>query len=178
MYNESINIIAHKGEIKIRELIVSDLPKLAEYANNPKVAINLRDSFPHPYSFDDAVKFKEMVDSMNPKVIFAIEYKGEYAGNICLIPCSDVYRKSAEIGYFLGETFWNKGIMTQAVSLITEWGFKNLGIVRIHTGIFEFNKASQRVLEKCGFVHEGTFRKAVIKNNQLCNEIRFAKISD
>lgn len=178
MKNQHRIIIASKDDIVIRELTDSDLPKLAEYANNPKVAINLRDAFPHPYSFDDAVKFKEMVDSMNPKVIFAIEYKGEYAGNISLMPCSDVYRKSAEIGYFLGEPFWNKGIMTRAVSLITEWGFKNLGIVRIHTGIFEYNKASQRVLEKCGFVPEGTFRKAISKNNQLYNEIRFAKISD
>lgn len=178
MSNKEINIIASKGDVVIRELMDSDLPKLAEYGNNPKVAINLRDSFPHPYSFEDAVKFKEMVDSMNPKVIFAIEYKGEYAGNICLIPCSDVYRKSAEIGYFLGEPFWNKGIMTQAVNLISKWGFENLGVVRIHTGVFEFNKASQRVLEKCGFVLEGTFLKAVIKNNQLYNEIRFAKISD
>ncbi|PKP43262.1 MAG: hypothetical protein CVT93_01395 [Bacteroidetes bacterium HGW-Bacteroidetes-10] len=84
MKNQHRIIIASKDDIVIRELTDSDLPKLAEYANNPKVAINLRDAFPHPYSFDDAVKFKEMVDSMNPKVIFAIEYKGEYAGNIRL----------------------------------------------------------------------------------------------
>lgn len=173
-----INIIASNDDVIIRELMDSDLSKLTAYANNPKVAINLRDAFPHPYSFEDAVKFKAMVDSMNPKVIFAIEYKGEYAGNISLMPCSDVYRKSAEIGYFLGEPFWNKGIMTQAVNLISKWGFENLGVVRIHTGVFEFNKASQRVLEKCGFVLEGTFRKAVSKNNQLYNEIRLAKILD
>jgi len=178
MKNQKVNIIASNGDVVIRELTDSDLSKLAEYANNPKVAINLRDAFPHPYSFEDAVKFKEMVDSMNPKVIFAIEYKGEYAGNISLMPCSDVYRKSAEIGYFIGEPFWNKGIMTQAVNLITKWGFKNLGIVRIHTGVFEFNKASQRVLEKCGFLPEGTFKKAISKNNQLYDEIRFAKILD
>ena len=89
--------------------------------------------------------------STKAKTIFAIEYQGEYVGNISLSVGTDIYRKSAEIGYFIGEPFWNKGIMTKAVNLITEYGFEKLSIIRIYTGIFDYNKSSQRVLEKCGF---------------------------
>lgn len=172
------NIIAKDGDVILRELTNSDMDKLSEYANNEKVSINLRDAFPKPYTLSDAKKFKKMVDAQNPKTIFAIEYQGNYVGNISLLIGKDVYRKSAEIGYFIGEPFWNKGIMTKAVKLITDWGFKHLDILRIHTGIFEFNKASQRVLEKCGYIKEGIFRKSVCKNNKMYDEIRYAKIKE
>ena len=173
-----MKIIARHGNVVIRDLLGSDLQKLCEYANNQKIAINLRDKFPHPYTMEDALWFKAMVDAMNPKTIFAIEYKGEYIGNISLTPLDDVYRKSAEIGYFIGEPFWNKGITTEAVKLITDWGFRNLDIVRIHTGIFEYNKASQRVLEKCGFTKEAVFRKSICKYGEIYDEIRYAKIKN
>jgi len=166
------------GEVKLREFIDLDLAKLSEYANNEKVSINLRDAFPKPYTPRDAENFKKMIDLQNPKTFFAIEYKGEYVGNISLSVGDDVYRKSAEIGYFIGEPFWNKGIATKAVSLITNWGFENLDIVRIHTGIFEFNKSSQRVLEKCGYIKEAVFKKSVCKNNEIYDEIRYAKIKE
>lgn len=169
-------IIAAQGDVVIRELMDADLQKLAEYSNNIKVAINLRDAFPNPYTIEDAVRFKSMVEGQNPKSIFAIEYKGEYVGNISLMKGSDVYRKSAEIGYFIGEPYWNKGIMTQAVKMITDWGFKNLDIVRIYTGIFEYNEASQKVLEKCGFIKEAVFRKSICKNNKMYDEMRYAKV--
>lgn len=165
-------------DVKLRELIDSDLAKLSEYADNEKVSVNLRDAFPKPYTLRDAENFKKMIDSQNPKTIFAIEYKGEYVGNISLSVGDDVYRKSAEIGYFIGEPFWNKGIATKAVSLITDWGFESLDIVRVHTGIFEFNKASQQVLEKCGYIKEAVFKKSVFKNNEIYDEIRYAKIKE
>ncbi len=169
-------VIARDGDVVIRELMDADLKELSEYANNEKVSINLRDAFPKPYTLDDAKNFKQMVDAQNPKTFFAIEYQGRYAGNISLLPGTDIYRKSAEIGYFIGEPFWNKGIMTKAVSLITNWGFNNLGIVRIYTGIFEYNKASQRVLEKCGFTMEAVFRKSICKSDRIFDEVRYAKI--
>ena len=176
--SDSKKIIATNGVITIRELTDSDLPKLTEYANNPKVAINLRDAFPNPYALEDAIRFKAAIDKQNPKTIFAIEFKGEYVGNISLSPGTDVYRKSAEIGYFIGEPFWNMGIMSKAVDLITEWGFKTLDIVRIYTGVFEFNKASQRVLEKCGFSKEAVLRKSICKYDLIYDEIRYAKIKE
>lgn len=169
-------IIAKDGDVTLRELTESDLPLLALYGNNPKVSINLRDGFPSPYTIEDAKRFFDMVGKQNPKTFFAIEYKGEYVGNISLSVGSDVYRNSAEIGYFIGEPFWGKGITPKAVNLIVEFGFRKLGIVRIHTGVFEFNKSSQRVLEKCGFEKEGVFKKSITKKGILYDEIRYSKI--
>ncbi|HNZ42820.1 MAG TPA: GNAT family protein [Bacteroidales bacterium] len=171
-------IIAKDGDVVLRELTKSDIPKLAEYANNEKVSINLRDAFPSPYTQEDARQFIAMVDRQQPKTFFAIAYKDQYAGNISLLPGADVYKKSAEIGYFIGEPFWNMGIMTKAVRLITDYGFKHFDLVRIHTGVFEYNKASQRVLEKCGFIKEGVSSKAVFKNNHFYDEIRYALLND
>lgn len=171
-------IIAKEDDVVLRELIDSDIPKMAAYANNKKVFDNVRDAFPHPYSLEDAKSFIAMTERQDQKTIFAIEYRGEYAGNIGLHLASDVYRKSAELGYFIGEPLWNKGIATKAVRLLTEWGFNNLDIVRIFTGVFAFNKASQRVLEKCGYTREAIFRKAVFKNGAFCDEVRYAKIKE
>ncbi len=151
--------------------------RLAELANNHKVSINLRDGFPHPYTLADAENFLKRFSNQDPLTFFGIDYNNEYAGNISLVPGADVYRKSAEIGYFIGEPYWNKGIITTAVKLITEYGFKNLGIIRIHTGVFEYNTASQRVLEKCGFTKEGIFRKSVFKQNKIWDEVRYSKIN-
>lgn len=178
MKTEFKTVITSNGEVVIREIENSDLQLLAKYANNPKVAINLRDAFPNPYALEDAIRFKEAIDKQNPKTIFAIEFKGEYVGNISLSPGTDVYRRSAEIGYFIGEPFWNMGIMSKAVDLITDWGFKTLDIVRIYTGIFEYNIASQRVLEKCGFKKEAIFRKSICKNNMIYDEIRYSKVKE
>jgi RimJ/RimL family protein N-acetyltransferase len=89
-----------------------------------------------------------------------------------------VYRLGAEIGYFLGEPYWGKGIMTKAVNLVCDYAFRELGIIRIDTGVFDFNQASMRVLEKCGFVREAVFRKSVIKRGRICDEVRYAKIKE
>lgn len=160
--------------VRLRPLLESDLTKLTEYANNRKVSINLRDGFPFPYTMEDAQKFLQMIATNTSIHLFAIEYNGEYAGNISLSVGADVYRKSAEIGYFIGEPLWNKGITTKAVTLMTEWGFRNLDIVRIYAGVFEFNKASQRVLEKCGYTKEAVSRSAICKENKIYDEIRYA----
>lgn len=162
------------GDIKLRPFRQSDAGKLAEMANNKKISRNLRDGFPHPYTFDDAVTFIRHCLNEHPDTFFAIEFRGEHVGNISLSPCHDVYRKSAEIGYFISEPFWNKGIASAAVKLIVQFGFNNLGMMRIHTGVFEYNPASQRVLEKCGFVKEGVFKKAVFKEGELWDEVRYA----
>jgi [ribosomal protein S5]-alanine N-acetyltransferase len=163
------------GNIILRPFRESDASRLAELANNKKIGRNLRDGFPYPYTVENAISFiKQFRDHIS---FFAVEYKGEYAGNISLVPCENVYRKTAEIGYFLGEPYWNKGIMTTAVNLITEYGFNKLGFARIHTGVYEYNPASQRVLEKCGYVKEGIFRKSIFKDDRLWDEVRYAKIN-
>ncbi|HLO60618.1 MAG TPA: GNAT family protein [Bacteroidales bacterium] len=163
------------GNILLRPLRDSDAMRLAELANNEKIGINLRDGFPFPYTLSHAAMYIRRFKHF--KSYFAIEYNGEYAGNIGLTPHDNVYRKTAEIGYWLGEPYWNKGIMTTAVSLITEFGFKQLKLARIHTGVYEYNPASQRVLEKCGFAREAVFRNNIFKNGRLHDEVRYAKIN-
>ncbi len=165
-----------KGMVTLREFTSEDKYRLVELANNPKISINLRDGFPNPYTISDAERFLEKYAKLDSSQIFAIEFNGVYAGNIGLHKENDVYRKSAGIGYFLGVSFWNLGIMTQAVNLICDFGFKTMDIVRIHAGIFEFNPASMKVLEKCGFKKEGIFEKSVIKNDVFYNEFRYAKL--
>lgn len=170
-------IIAQNEDVILRNLEETDVPKLAKYANNEKVSVNLRDAFPIPYTIEDAKRLVEVVNMQNPKTFFAIEYKGEYVGNICLSIGTDVYKNSAEIGYFIGEPFWNKGITTKAVNLMTNFGFEKLGVVRIYTGVFDFNISSQRVLEKCGFEKEAIFKSSITKNGKIYDEIRFAKVN-
>lgn len=163
------------GIVTIRKFRRSDKYRMAELANNEKISVNLRDAFPYPYAIADAETFIAGCISQNPVEVFAIEYHGQYVGNIGLHKQNDVYSKSAELGYFIGEPYWNRGITTRAVKLICEYGFKELEIVRIFSGIFEYNPASQRVLEKCGFEREAVCKNAVCKKGKIYDEIRYAK---
>ena len=162
------------GTIKLRPLLSNDSLKLSELANNKKIWDNVRDFFPHPYSENNAIEFIEICRKEDPQVTFAIEFEGELVGVIGLIPQSDIYALSAEIGYWIGEQYWNNGIATEAIGLIVPYGFYTLDLRRIYSGVFDFNKASQRVLEKCGFELEGIFKNAIIKNNKIVNEYRYA----
>jgi RimJ/RimL family protein N-acetyltransferase len=164
-------------KIKIRALKISDKAELAKLANNKKVWDNLRDYIPFPYKESDAEFFINLTNEENPKQTFGIEYKGKISGVIGLVIQKDVYKKSAEIGYWIGEPFWGNGIATKAVKLITEYGFDKLNLNRIYTGVFEYNTASMKVLEKNGFEKEGIFKNAILKNDKICDEHRFYKLS-
>ena len=162
-------------KIILRPLHDSDREELAWLANNKKIWDNLRDLMPHPYTIDNAIFFINLTKQEYPQMIFAIEYNGQFCGVIGLTGQHDVYKKTAEIGYWIGEPFWNKGIATVAVNLITDYGLNQLDLARIHTGVFEYNTSSMKVLEKCGYKKEGVFEKAIIKNGQTWNEHRYSK---
>jgi RimJ/RimL family protein N-acetyltransferase/SAM-dependent methyltransferase len=164
------------GIVTLRKFRRSDSHRMAWLANNEKISINLRDAFPFPYTVEDAEKFINMCIRQKPTEVFAIEYQGEYVGNIGLQRQTDVYSRSAELGYFIGEPYWNRGITTRAVNLICEYGFRKLDVVRIYSGVFEFNKPSQRVLEKCGFAMEAVLKSAVFKRGKIYDEYRYAKV--
>ena len=167
-----------KGDIRLRSLRYSDRENLARLANNKKIWQNLRDMFPHPYHIEDAEKFIDSVKLQDPQVIFAIDYMYQLAGVIGMVLQVDVYRKSAEIGYWIGEPFWNKGIATAALQLATDHGFSTLKLERIFAGVFSFNEASKKVLEKCGYQLEGISRRAVFKNSKFWDELRYAKLKE
>ncbi len=160
-------------EVRLRPLRYSDREQIAKLANNRKIWNNLRDMLPHPYTLEDADKFLDMVKKQEPLVSFAIEYKYAFAGVIGMVPGVDVYRKGSEIGYWLGEPFWGKGIATKAVKLATKYAFEELKFERLHAGVFETNDASKRVLEKCGYTLECITKKAIFKNNKLMAEYKY-----
>jgi len=164
-------------EVILRELHLSDISQLAKLANNKNIWVNLRDSFPYPYGEIDAKIFINSVIEEKPKQNFGIEYDGDLCGVIGLIIQKDVYRKSAEIGYWIGESYWGKGIATKAIKLITKYGFEDLKLVRIHAGVFEFNIGSMKVLEKNGYKKEGVFKKAIFKNDKVLDEHKYFKLN-
>jgi len=159
---------------KLRPFVESDADSIAKYANNPKIGSNLTDAFPYPYSVDDFKKFFDMVKEKNPLGIFAIEIDGEACGAIGIHPQTDIHRKSMECGYWLAEKYWGKGIITEAIKQIVEYGFNTFDIVRIYARPFSFNIPSQKVLEKAGFKHEATLKKACFKNGQFCDEMIYS----
>ncbi|MEP6584622.1 MAG: GNAT family N-acetyltransferase [Ginsengibacter sp.] len=165
-------------KIFLRPLEDDDKIELAQLANNKKIWNNVRDHLPFPYTIEDAVSFINFSKQEKASLIYAIEWDGHFCGVIGLVAQADVYRRTAEIGYWLGEPFWNKGIATEAVRLITDYGFTQLGYLRIHTGIFEFNIGSMKVLEKNGYNKDGIFEKNIFKNGKILDEHRYSKINN
>jgi len=164
----------------LREWRRSDADDVAQYADNEKIARNLRDVFPHPYTPADARGF---VDSCvegdeDRQLCRAIEIDGHAAGSIGLFRGSDVYQKTAELGYWLAEEFWGRGIMTQAVRLICREGFSRWDIQRIYAEPFAHNAGSRRVLEKAGFSLEGVMRRGVYKRGQVCDHCMYALLRE
>jgi len=165
-----------EGKVRIRPLRYADRERLAKLANNKKIWLNVRDMFPHPYTIEDAEKFIDTVKQRDPQVTFAIEYDFKFVGAIGLVLQQDVYRFSAEIGYWMGEPYWGKGIATQAVSLLSKYAFEELNMEKLFAGVFEGNVGSKKVLLKCGFQQEGIAKKAIFKNKKFMDELRFGKV--
>lgn len=144
---------------------MSDGKALCKYADNKKIADNLRDIFPYPYTEQDAAAFLTAAIRENgQQCLFAIDIGGEAVGGIGLTLQNDVNRKSAEIGYWLAESFWGKGIATEAIRRMVDFAFRHFELVRIFAVPFAHNTASRRALEKAGFRYEGTLRDSVYKN--------------
>ena len=156
----------------------SDAASLARYANDPAIAANLRDVFPCPYTRADADWFIQDCLTREGQMCRAIVISGEAIGSISISRGTDVYRKSAEIGYWLGRPFWGKGVMTEAGRRMCREVFAAWDIVRIHAEAFARNAASRRVLEKAGFALEGTLRRSVYKNGEMLDSCIYALVRE
>lgn len=167
-------------EFKLRAWKPEDVNSVAQYANNPKIAANLRDAFPYPYTREDAKSYVEGCanEDSTRRLTRAIVVNGEAAGSIGVFLGVDVYRKSAELGYWLAEPFWGNGIMSAAVRQICKEAFERFDIVRIHAEPFAFNSGSRRVLEKAGFTREGTLRSSVYKNGVIQDSCLYALLRE
>jgi RimJ/RimL family protein N-acetyltransferase len=160
----------------IRDWRLDDAESLAKHANNRKVWLTLRDRFPHPYGIDDAKEFlARATNEKGREKFYCIEIDGSAVGGIGIIMGEDVYRLTAEFGYWLGEEFWGRGVMSEAVSAFTDHRFKESSLHRIFAKAFSSNPASARVLEKAGFVFEGRLRKSVLKDGQILDSLLYAK---
>lgn len=161
-------------DITLRPWHINDADELANIANNKNIAQFMADVFPNPYSVENAKTFIAFA-TLNPNSkIFAIEMNGKPIGSIGLHLQTDILRKNAEIGYWLGEAYWGKGIIAKAIPQIIDYGYKNMDIVRIFARIFGTNIASQKVVEKCGFILEGKYEKTIFKNGEYLDELIYA----
>ena len=159
----------------IRPWRLGDAGSLARHANNRKVWIALRDLFPHPYTIEDAHTFLKSVINSEPVTLFCIEANDAAVGGIGIRIGADVHRQTAELGYWLSEEFWGRGIMTEAVAAFTDFCFENFQLRRIHAEPFANNPASARVLEKAGFAFEGRLKNNVLKDGKLLDSLLYAR---
>jgi RimJ/RimL family protein N-acetyltransferase len=158
----------------VRDWRRGDEASLVRHADNRNIWINLRDRFPHPYTKRDAAQWMAYVRSGPPDTNFAIAVDGDAVGGIGFVVQPDVHRISAEIGYWLGEAYWGRGIMTEVLRAVTAFAFEADGLVRLFAGVFEWNPASMRVLEKSGYVREGVLRQSAIKDGKIIDQVLYA----
>jgi len=166
------------GDYFIRSYRTEDKSSLLKYSNNSNVSVNLRDSFPYPYTSEDADSWINAAVKQNPELNFAIANSSELIGGIGIIMQPDIFRYSAEIGYWLAEPFWGNGIATHAVKALTGYVFINFEINRVFAGVFEKNEPSERVLIKSGYKLEGILRKAVYKRNKFLDQKLYAILKE
>jgi len=165
-------------KVSIRPLQLSDAAVLSQQLNNKKIWNNISNSIPYPYTLDDTEFFIKMSHEDRNLYNFAITYNENFCGVIGLKRQKDIHRKSEELGYWIAEPFWNKGIATQAIGMVTEWAFQHLKTNRIFAGVFQHNIASMKALEKNGFKKEGILKKAIYKNSKFLDEHLYAKLKD
>jgi len=161
----------------VRPWRMSDADAVVRHANNASVAKQLRDRFPHPYTRANAAAFLKSAVTSGDVSNLAIEVDGEAVGAIGYVRGSDVERYSAEIGYWLGEEFWGRGIVSEALALVSEHAFVTINLLRLFALPFADNVASIRVLEKAGYVREAILRSSSVKFGHPRDQALYARIN-
>jgi RimJ/RimL family protein N-acetyltransferase len=165
------------GGVTLRPARREDLPRIAALANNRRVWMNLLDVFPHPYSPEDARTFYELLQALpGPLTHFAITVDDLFVGMAGFDALPDVHRASANIGYWLGEPYWGRGIATAAVRALSAYAFATFVLERLQAEVFGWNPASARVLEKSGYTLEGRARRSVLKAGQITDGLLYARL--
>ena len=159
---------------QIRPFERPDIDSIVKYADNPRIAQQLEDRFPNPYQHEDAERWLRHLGAQDPLIHFAIAAPSEAIGGIGLNLRTDVYHRTGEIGYWLGEPFWGRGLATLAVKALSGWAFQNFGLTRLQAKVFASNPASCRVLEKAGFSYEGRLVQSVTKQGRTMDQHIYA----
>jgi len=160
----------------LRRWRLEDAEALTEQANNRKVSMYLRDIFPFPYQLEDAHEFLERAAPIEPATNLCIEVQGRVAGGIGLMLGEDVHRRGAQFGYWLGEQYWGRGIMSEVVGAFVEYSFVVFDLHRMEAEVYSGNPASGRVLEKNGFVLEGRRKESVYKHGRFLDAVIYGKL--
>jgi len=160
----------------IRSWSTADVDALAKYANNRNISINLRDRFPYPYTREIAQAFIRSARERLPETAFAIAVNAEAVGGIGFVLQEDIERVSAEIGYWLAEPFWGRGIATDAVRAVTTYAIAKHALTRVYARVADWNTASMRVLEKAGYTLEARLRRSAIKDGRIIDQLQYAFI--
>ena len=163
-------------KIILREWRNSDEKRIVALANNEKIARNMRDVFPHPYFEKNARQWIKQCQEEKKNLLLAIEYEGELVGGIGAHFQEDIYRYSAELGYWIGEGYWGKGIVTKAIGVFTDYLFSHYKINRLFGEVFSSNPASGMVLLKNGFKNEAILEKAAFKNGFFIDILIYSKL--
>jgi RimJ/RimL family protein N-acetyltransferase len=158
----------------VRSWQASDLDSLVRHANNFNIWIKMADRIPHPYTMADGEHWLAHNRQNEPETHFAIEYGGEAVGGIGFVIGTDIARCSAEIGYWLGESVWGRGIATAAIRVVTQYAIAKHDLARVFALPFTRNAASQRVLVKAGYALEGTLKHSAIKNGEILDQAVYA----
>ncbi len=166
------------AQCTLRSWKMEDALALAEAGNNRNIWIRLRDRMPHPYTLADAQAYLVRISQDEKAHVACIEIQGVVGGSIGLHPGEDVHRRTAELGYWIAEPFWGRGIATEAVRAFVAHGFETLPLDRIYASAYANNAASVRVLEKCGFQFEGRMRRNVIKDGVVLDSLLYARVRD
>jgi [ribosomal protein S5]-alanine N-acetyltransferase len=170
--------ISFEGII-LRPWTFSDARQLAFIADNKKIADNIRDGLPNPYSFKDAQDWLNLIlPENNPPKYFAVTTDNQLVGSIGIVTKTNIYRKNFEIGYFVSEDFWGKGIATKAIKAVTSYAFRDFDIIRVYAESFSENTGSRRALEKAGFKLEATLKKNIIKNDIITDSCIYSVLKE
>lgn len=162
-------VFAQKNKYTLRTWQAEDALSLAQELNNKKIWDNCRDTLPYPYRLEDAKAIIDIIKKKEGIHDFCIEVNGKAVGNIGFMPEADVERFNAEVGYVIGEDYWNQGIVTDALQEAIRYYFALTDKIRIFAFVFEHNLPSMRVLEKAGFTKVGVMTKSIFKNGHFIN---------
>jgi [ribosomal protein S5]-alanine N-acetyltransferase len=162
----------------VRTYRPEDASSLAKRGNNRRIWENLRDRFPHPFTEANGVEYITHVLQNPDTPSFAIDVDGQAVGGISLHLGNDIERISAELGYWLGEEFWRRGIMTSAIRLVTEYALQERRLIRVFAVPFTTNVASCRALEKVGYQREGLMRRSALKDGMVRDQYLYAIVKD
>lgn len=162
----------------LRPLTLDDAPSLQRHADDEAVWRNLFEGFPRPYTLADAQAWCS-TGSRAPAMghVWGIAVADQVVGCISLRPDSGWLRCNAEVGYWIGQAFWRRGITSEALALVTAWAWSQRPeLMRLYAPIFAWNEGSQAVARKCGYLKEADLRRSAIKNGQVIDRVQWASI--